>query len=120
MIKEFRAFIDKGNFLDIAVGFVMGAAFTAVVSTFTDRIINPAIGLVFNLQDLDQLGVFGDNGSLGAFMGAIINFLIVGLFLFFVVRSYNRLRQPEESAEDPGPSEDILLLREIRDSLSSR
>jgi large conductance mechanosensitive channel len=118
LIKEFREFIERGNLIDIAVGFALGAAFTAVVTTFTERIVNPAIGLVFDLDDLSALGTFGENGSLGAFLGSVLNFLIVGLFLFFVVKAYNRFRAMEEAAAEP--TEEVVLLTEIRDALAAR
>lgn len=117
MIKEFKEFINRGNLIDIAVGFVIGAAFATVITAFTDRIVNPLIGLVFSLDDLDDLGRFGDNGSVGAFLGAVINFVIVAFALFLVVKAYNRFRAEAPPAE---PSEEVVLLREIRDSLQSR
>ena len=122
MVKEFREFIERGNVLDLAIAFVMGVAFASVVSTFTERIINPLIGLVFSADDLEGLGTFADgNGSVGAFIGAVINFLIVALVLFFVVKAYNTAKGPDdEEVEDPGPSEEVILLRDIRDSLARR
>ncbi len=116
MIKEFREFIERGNLIDIAVGFALGAAFIGVVTTFTERIINPAIGLVFDLDDLSAMGTFGENGSVGAFLGSVLNFLIVGAFLFLVVKSYNRFREQAEA----GPTQEIALLTEIRDALVGR
>ena len=119
MIQEFRDFINKGNFIDVAVGFVMGVAFTAVVTTVVERLINPAVGLVFDVQDLDSLGTFGDNGSLGAVIGAMINFVIVALVLFVVIKAYNRMRAAEAATPDE-PSQEVVLLTEIRDSLARR
>jgi large conductance mechanosensitive channel len=123
MVKEFREFIERGNVVELAVAFVMGVAFASVVSTFTERIINPLIGLVFSADDLENLWTFADDaGSVGAFIGAIINFLIVALVLFFVVKTYNSVRHTEQEAlEEPeGPPEEVALLREIRDSLARR
>ena len=117
MIKEFKEFISRGNFIDIAVGFVMGAAFTTVVTTFVDRIINPLVSLVFDVGDLESVGTFAENGSVGAVIAALINFALVGLVLFLVVRAYNHMRTP---AEESGPSEEVALLTEIRDALTSR
>ena len=117
MIKEFKEFIERGNLIDIAVGFALGVAFTAVVTTFTERIIYPAIGLIFGRGHLSSLGTFGDNGSLGAFLGSVVNFLIIAVFLFFVVKAYNRFRAESEAA---GPSEEVALLTEIRDALVQR
>jgi large conductance mechanosensitive channel len=117
MIQEFKEFINKGNFIDIAVGFVMGAAFTAVVTTFVDRLVNPLISLVFDVGDLESVGTFAENGSVGAVIAALINFALIGLVLFFVVRAYNHMRRPIEAA---GPSEEVTLLTEIRDALTTR
>jgi large conductance mechanosensitive channel len=119
MIKEFREFISRGNLVEIAVAFVMGVAFASVVTAFTDRIVGPLIGLVFQLDDLSGMGTFGDNGSVGAFLQAIINFFIVAWVMFLVVKAYNRMKKPAEEVP-AAPAEDIVLLREIRDSLRSR
>jgi large conductance mechanosensitive channel len=120
VIQEFKDFINKGSFVDIAVGFVMGAAFTSVVTAFVDRLINPLIGLVFDVQDLEAVGTFGENGSVGAVIGALINFVIIGLVLFFVVKAYNRMRAKEEEEESAAPTEEVVLLTEIRDALTAR
>lgn len=116
MIKEFRDFISRGNLVEIAVAFVLGVAFASLVAAFIDRIIGPLIAMIFGIGDLSALGTFGDNGSVGAFLQAIINFLIVAWVMFLVVKAYNRMRKPAEMA----PAEDIVLLREIRDSLRAR
>ncbi len=118
MLQEFKDFVNKGNFLDIAVGFVMGVAFAAVVGAFVDRIINPLIGMIFSVDGLENWLTFaGGAGSVGAFIGAIINFLVIAFVIFMVVRAYNRMQPPEEAAAAE-PSEDTVLLRQIRDSLS--
>lgn len=129
MIKEFKEFINRGNIVELAVAFVMGVAFSAVVNTFVDRIINPLIGLAFNTASLDTWATFGKideatglpAGSVGAFIGAIINFLVIAWVLFLVVKAYNRMqREEEETPEEPAaPSEEVVLLTEIRDSLRS-
>lgn len=127
MIKEFKEFIAKGNLVEIAVAFVMGVAFASVVSAFTERIISPLIGMIFDLSGLQNVWTFGPinpdtgvvTGSVGAFIEAFVNFLIVALVMFFVVKAYNamkaRMEAPAEAAE---PGEDIQLLRQIRDSLA--
>lgn len=136
MLREFRAFVNRGNFIDIAVAFVVGAAFGTVVSAFTGRIVTPLIGLFFGAPDWDNLLTFGQvspgadgqlgtpddlpSGSVGAFLEASLNFLIVAFAMFLVVRAYNAFKarratpEAEEPAADP---EDIVLLREIRDAL---
>ena len=124
MLKEFKEFISKGSLIDIAVGFVMGVAFASVVSAFVGRIVNPLIGMIFNVSSLDSSLTFGTideatglpAGSVGAFLGALINFVIVGFVMFMVVKAYNRMKAKEEEAPAE-PSEDIVLLTEIRDAL---
>jgi large conductance mechanosensitive channel len=115
MIKEFREFINKGNLVDIAVAFVMGLAFAAVVTSLTNDIINPIIGKIFNIEDLSNWVV--EDIRIGAFVAAVINFLIVAFVMFLVVKAYNRMRTVEETVEEP--SEEVLLLREIRDGVRS-
>ncbi len=129
MIKEFRDFINRGNLVDIAVGFVMGIAFAAVVDSFTTRIVSPLIGMVFDLSGLQNLWTFGPvdpetgtpTGSVGAFIEASINFVIVAYVMFLVVKAYNaaKARSEKEAEEvDAEPTEEIVLLRQIRDSLA--
>jgi large conductance mechanosensitive channel len=121
MIREFRDFVNKGNFVDIAVAFVLGAAFGAVVTAFTNRLISPLVGMIVRLPSLERMGQFGPEdpatgvptGSVGAFVEAFLNFLIIALVMFLVVKAYSRFR--EEKPADP--PEDIVLLREIRDEL---
>lgn len=117
MIDEFKQFIRRGNIIDLAVAFVMGVAFASVVNTFVDRIVNPLIGLVFRANALDHLLTFAaGQGSVGAVIGSVLNFVVIAWVLFLVVKAYNRMRGADD--EDPaGPSEEILLLRQIRDSL---
>ncbi|HEY5685887.1 MAG TPA: large conductance mechanosensitive channel protein MscL [Acidimicrobiia bacterium] len=130
VIKEFKDFINRGNLVDIAVAFVMGVAFAAVVSAFTERIVSPLIGMVFDLSGLQNVWTFGPldpdtgvaTGSVGAFVEAFVNFLIVALVMFLVVRSYNRaqdrMKSQEEQTAPASEPEDVVLLREIRDALN--
>jgi large conductance mechanosensitive channel len=115
MIKEFRDFINRGNLIDIAVGFVMGVAFAAVVTSLTDDIINPIIAKIFNVQDLSDWVV--SDIRVGSFVVAIINFVIVAFVMFLVVRAYNSMKARNEEEEPPGPSEEVQLLTEIRNEL---
>ena len=116
MIQEFREFVNRGNFVDMAVAFVMGLASAGVVTAVVERLIMPLIALVFGEPNFDAIGTFGENGSVGAVITALVNFLVVGFVLFLVVKAYNRAQGPEveELAEDP---EEIVLLRQIRDRL---
>ena len=126
MIKEFKDFINRGSLIDIAIGFVMGVAFAGVVSAFVDKIVNPLIGLLFNVSTLETWLLFGKvdeatglkAGSVGAFIGAFINFVVVAFVMFLVVKAYNRMKSKEEAAPAE-PPEDVVLLRQIRDSLAT-
>ena len=128
MLKEFKEFALKGSLVDIAVGFVMGAAFKEVVSSFTGGIISPLIGLIFNadfksLKYVLSKGVVGENGVIegasailwGQFVTHVIDFLIVAFVMFVIVKTINSFKRKEEVAA-AGPS-DIDLLSEIRDLL---
>lgn len=122
MIREFRDFVNNGNFVDIAVAFVIGVAFGSVITALTQRLVSPLIGMIVRLPDLERIGQFGPEdpatgvptGSVGAFVEALLNFLIIAFVMFLVVKTYNHFRDTEEPT---GPPEDIALLREIRDEL---
>lgn len=130
MASEFKEFIAKGNVLDLAVGVVIGAAFGKIVSTLVDKVIMPPIGLLIGGVDFAKLGIVLKEASVdatgkevpavvlayGEFINALIQFVIIAFAIFLVVRAINRLRKPVEAAP-AGPTEDVLLLREIRDSL---
>jgi len=129
MVQEFKEFISRGNMVELAVAFVMGVSFQSVISAITGRVITPLIGLLFGEPDFDTLLTFGaidpetgmQVGSVGAVLTALLNFVLVGLALFLVVKAYNRMKrstpaQPEPEAE----SADVVLLREIRDTLRDR
>ncbi|RNC92345.1 MAG: large conductance mechanosensitive channel protein MscL [Allomuricauda sp.] len=129
MLKEFKEFAMKGNLVDIAVGFVMGAAFNKVVSSFTGGIVSPLIGLLFdaNFNELKYIikpGEMNDAGEkvgevailYGEFLTNLIDFIIVAFVMFLIVKGVNKMKKPEAPPADPGPSE-IDLLKEIRDSL---
>ena len=138
--SEFKTFISRGNVMDMAVGVVIGGAFTAIVNSLVGDIINPLIGKLFGGVDLSEAKIVltaADEAAgvaevairYGAFIQAILNFLIVALCIFTVIRSINKLKEAakkneeEEAAEEEAPaepSEEILLLREIRDSLAEK
>ncbi len=129
MIKGFKDFLLRGNVVDLAVAFVIGAAFAAVIMTFTEKIIQPIInsiggreslGLGFFIRDNDQK-TFVD---IGALVAALINLVIVAAAIYFiVVVPVTRLMERRSRGQEPpveAPTEDIVLLREIRDSLQQR
>lgn len=130
MISEFKEFIAKGNVVDLAVGVVIGAAFGKIVSTLVDKVIMPPIGLLIGGVDFSKLGIVLKEATVdaagkevpavvlayGEFFNAIIQFVIIAFAIFLVVKAINRMRKPAEAAP-AGPSEEVLLLRDIRDSL---
>ena len=124
MIQEFRDFIAKGSVMDLAVGIIIGAAFTAIVTSLVEDLINPLIGLVAGGLDFSGLsfGVGDAQFMYGKFITAVINFLIVAVVVFMLVKVVNRVKAAAERPDDvapevdTGPSElDVLL--EIRDAL---
>ncbi|MCW3798313.1 large conductance mechanosensitive channel protein MscL [Sphingomonas sp. BN140010] len=137
MLSEFRAFIARGNVLDLAVAVIIGAAFAAIVSSLTDDLIMPVLGRVLGGLDFSsyfvRLGEIPANyaGSptdyaalkkagvpllgYGAFVTAVIKFLILAFIIFLLVKAANRMIGRREEAD--ATAEEILLLREIRDSL---
>ena len=134
MLKEFKEFALKGSLLDIAVGFVMGAAFKSVVTSFTGGIVSPLIGLLFNsdLKDLKwvvQEGIANSEGKIegtisvlyGEFITTVIDFVIVAFVMFLIVKAVNHLKRKEEEApvEPAGPTQEDLLV-EIRDLLAKK
>lgn len=131
MIKEFKEFAMRGNLVDIAVAFVMGGAFGRVVSSFTDGLIAPLIGLLGGADLSKEMIVLKEavtdaSGQViteavtlkwGEFITAIINFLIVAFVMFLVVKGINNLKKKEPPTAPAATPEDILLLREIRDAV---
>ncbi|MCL6266529.1 large conductance mechanosensitive channel protein MscL [Flagellimonas myxillae] len=131
MLKEFKDFAMKGNLVDIAVGFVMGAAFNKVVASFTGGIVSPLIGLLFNADFKDvkwiiQEGTANDAGEvvgevailIGEFATNVIDFIIVAFVMFMIVKGVNKMKKKEEPAPEApkGPTTEELLI-EIRDAL---
>lgn len=137
MVKEFKEFAVKGNVVDMAVGIIIGGAFGTIVKSLVSDVIMPPIGLMLGGVDFTDLFVVlkgeGDFLTLadaaaagavtinyGVFVNNVISFLIVAFAVFLLVKSINKLKRQEEAAPPPPPAvtpEDIVLLREIRDSL---
>lgn len=132
MMSEFREFAMRGNVIDLAVGVVIGAAFGRIVTVLVDRVIMPPIGLLIGGIDFNDLVITLRQETanaeavtigIGEFINALIQFTIVAFAIFMVVRAINRMRRKEEAKPDPvpaEPSEEVKLLREIRDSLQTR
>jgi large conductance mechanosensitive channel len=138
MLKEFKEFAMRGNVVDMAVGIVIGAAFTTIVRSMVDDIMMPAIGFVTGGVDFSDIFINlsgGDYASLkaakdagaatiniGVFINACISFLIVAFALFMVIKAMNNLKrkQEEKPEEAPPPPREVQLLEEIRDALVKR
>ena len=127
MLTGFKTFIMRGNVIDLAVAFVLGVAFAAVVDAIVNGLINPLIAAVFGQMNLSAVGVVEVNNAefhFGAVLGAIISFLAVAAAVYFlVVVPMNKLAERRKAGVEPepeAPAEDVLLLQEIRDLLAQR
>ncbi len=118
MIKEFRDFVAKGNVLDLAVAVIIGGAFGLIITSLVDDILMPLIGILMGGVDFSTLALQVGDATLayGNFIQAIINFLIIAFVLFLIIRQANKM-QPKEEPAPAGPSEEVVLLTEIRDAL---
>jgi len=130
MLKEFKAFIMRGNVLDLAVAVIIGVAFGAIVTSFTNDILLPPIGLLLGSVDFPSLKVVLQEASVaadgavteevaikwGAFVKFVLDFLIVGFILFLLIKAANATKKKEEPAAPAGPTTEQLLT-EIRDLL---
>lgn len=137
LFAEFKKFAVRGNVVDLAIGVIIGASFTSIVNSLVNDVIMPPIGLALGGVDFANffLVIKGDPHvetlaaakvakdvtiNYGVFINACISFLIVTFVLFIMLRQLNKLVAPPAPAAAPGPAEEVLLLREIRDSLKSR
>ena len=129
MISEFKEFIAKGNVVDLAVGVVIGAAFGKIVTALVDGVVMPIVGALtggVSVSDwkhvLSPARIGADGKEIaaevairyGAFIQTVIDFILIAFVIFLFLKAYNRMRKP---AEEAGPAEEVLLLRDIRDSL---
>lgn len=135
-VKEFKAFIMRGNVIDLAVGIIIGAAFTAIVGSLVKDIFNPVLGLlmggidfsnvfiVLSGERMPTLEATRESGAavlaVGTFINAIINFVIVGFAIFWLIKVLSRFKAKEAEAAPPAPPQSEVLLAEIRDLLKSR
>ena len=137
MLKEFKEFALKGNVLDLAIGVVIGAAFGKIVDSLVKDIIMPPIGLLMGGRDFNNMFAVLKEGTTagpyatveiaskagavtwnyGMFFNTILTFIIVAFAIFMLVKAYNAAKKAEPPAPPAPPAEDVLLLREIRDSL---
>lgn len=122
-VKEFKTFAMKGNVVDLAVGVVIGTAFGKIVSSLVGDVIMPFVGVLTGGVDFSGLTLNVGDAAIkyGAFIQSIVDFLIIAMAIFVAVKVINRLKRAEEEqpkpVEPPKPSEEVLLLGEIRDLL---
>lgn len=135
MMSEFKAFAMKGNLVDIAVAFVMGGAFGKVVSSFTEGIVAPLIGLatagvdfskwkwILRGAEMNAAGAMTKPEvavSIGQFLTNTLDFIVVAFVMFMIIKGVNTMKKAEAAAPPPGPTKEETLLTEIRDALRSR
>lgn len=122
-IEEFKKFAVKGNVVDLAVAVIIGAAFGKIVSSLVNNIVMPLVGILIGGINFNELSFTLGSAEVayGVFLQSVIDFLIIALAVFVAIKAMNRLQDRAEeepkSKEAPKPSEEIRLLREIRDSL---
>ena len=137
MLKEFREFIERGNVIELAVAFILGLAFNAIVKSLVNDVIMPIVGLITGGADFTNRFIVLGSGSFdtlaaaqeagvatlnyGVFINTVVEFIIIAFVLFMMVRTYNRFRRKQEEApaEPPAPPRQEVLLEEIRDALRS-
>ena len=127
MMKEFKTFISRGNVVDMAVGVVVGGAFTAIINSVVNDMFMPLVGMITGGVNFADLKVVVGSAELcyGNFIQAVVNFLIIAFAMFSVVKAINKMKKKEEEkpaapAEPPAPPADVVLLTEIRDLLSKK
>jgi len=124
-ISEFKEFISKGNVLDMAVGVIIGGAFSKIVSSLVNDVMMPLIGIIIGGHDFTNLSIKVGNAKImyGSFLQNVVDFLIVAFCLFTVIKIINRFKKKQEKNENKEkiktPSEEVMLLSEIRDLLKT-
>ncbi len=135
-INEFKAFLIKGNVMDMAVGFIFGAAFSTVVKSLVNNIVMPPVGMLLGKVDFSALYITLDGGvydslkaaeaasapviKYGVFINDVIGFVILGFVIFMMIKGVNKLQAKEEEKkeETPKKSDEVVILEQIRDSLA--
>jgi large conductance mechanosensitive channel len=121
MMKEFKEFAVKGNVMDLAIGVIIGAAFGKIIASLVDNILMPIIGIMLQGVNFATMSVKVGEAEIkyGLFIGAIIDFIIIALVLFMIIKGMNSMRKKEAAvpAAPPAPSNEEKLLMEIRDAL---
>lgn len=131
-LKEFKEFISRGNVVDMAVGIIVGSAFTAIVTSLVNDIITPIVGMLCAGVDIAELSITVGTAELkyGSFLQAIVNFLIIAFVVFTMIKAMNaaakkaatlvKIEEEKEEVEEPKPDPQVVLLEEIRDLLKQQ
>ena len=121
-IEEFKAFALRGNVMDMAIGVIIGGAFQAIIKSFIDNIINPLVGVVFQVDFSTVVIHLGAvNLMIGAFISSVINFFLLAFVLFIMVKTINQLKKPEVKEEAaPAKSDEAVLLEKILEQLKNK
>lgn len=123
-IHEFKTFAMRGNVLDMAIGIIIGGAFTSIVNSLVNDVFTPVIGVITGGIDFSALsfGIGGAQIMIGNFINAVISFLLVALCVFIVMKAFNKIakKKAEEPAPEPTPDPQVVLLEEIRDLLKNK
>ena len=121
-IEEFKAFALRGNVMDMAIGVIIGGAFQAIIKSFIENIINPLVGVIFQVDFSNVVIRLGAvNLMIGAFISSVINFILLALVLFVMVKGINKLKKPEVKEEAaPVKSDETVLLEKILEQLKNK
>ena len=121
-IEEFKAFALRGNVMDMAIGVIIGGAFQAIIKSFIENIINPLVGLIFQVDFSNVVISLGSvNLMIGAFISSVINFFLLAFVLFVMVKAINKLKKPEVKEEAaPVKSDETALLEKILEQLKNK
>ena len=121
-IEEFKAFALRGNVMDMAIGVIIGGAFQAIIKSFIDNLVNPLVGVVFQVDFSSVVIKLGAvDLMIGAFISSVINFILLALVLFIMVKGINKLKKPEVKEEAaPAKSDETVLLEKILEQLKNK
>ena len=124
-VEEFKAFVLRGNVMDMAVGVIIGTAFASIITALTDDFINPLINGIGGAEIAGKIKIYGGQYlNWGDFLTSVINFLIMALVLFIMLKAVNKLmdigKKKEEAKEEETKKEEVVLLEEIRDLLKKK
>lgn len=115
MLQEYKEFLFRGNLLDLAVAFILGAAFNAVVQSFANDVIMAAVAGLFGLDNVEAMTL--GPMLLGRFLAALLSFVIIATVLFMIIKAASRFQRPEVDDTAAPETDEVMILREIRDEL---